>query len=118
MDVNYIGPIGMDVYHSATGGCDLSGFPDSCYLVEVGDAAGVEGPIIEGDLLVVDEQRCPHHDDVIVVNTGGSSRLHRTVRVGDRILAIPMVGPRNAFPITQEIFRGVVVCQHRRCFCP
>ena len=116
MNVNYIGPVGMDVRHPATCGCDFSGFPDSCYLVEVSDTAGVKGPIIEGDVLVVDEHRYPHHDDFIIVNSGCHSRLHRTVRMGDRMLAIPMLGPRNTFPITQEIFRGVVICQHRRFF--
>lgn len=116
MNVNYIGPVGMDARHPATRGCDFSGFPDSCYLVEVSDTAGVKGPIIEGDVLVVDEQRYPHHDDFIIVSIGHHSRLHRTVRMGDRMLAIPMLGPRNTFPVTQEIFRGVVICQHRRFF--
>lgn len=116
MDVNYIGPVGMDTSHPVTHGCDFSGFPDSCYLVEVSDTAGVEGPIIEGDLLVVDEQRYPHHDDFIIVNIGRHSKLHRMVSMGDRVLAIPMLGPRNAIAITPDIFRGVVICQHRRFF--
>lgn len=114
MDVNYIGPIGMDAHHPATRGCDFSGFPGSCYLVEVSAEAGIAGPIIEGDLLIVDEQRSPHHDDLIIANVGKRAQLHRIVRMADRLWAIPLVGARSSFQLTQDAFRGVVVCQHRR----
>ncbi|WP_378109857.1 hypothetical protein [Chromohalobacter sarecensis] len=36
-------------------GYDVSQFSSGCYLVEVSEDAGVEGPIIEGDVLVVAE---------------------------------------------------------------
>ncbi|MCK0745453.1 hypothetical protein [Chromohalobacter nigrandesensis] len=40
--------------HPAMRGYDVSQFSSGCYLVEVSEDAGVEGPIIEGDVLVVD----------------------------------------------------------------
>ncbi|ABE58763.1 hypothetical protein [Chromohalobacter israelensis] len=79
MRVHYVGPLVADLDHPAMRGYDASQFPSSCYLVEIGDDGGIEGPLIEGDVLVVDEQRPAGHADLVVdlwkVSSGSSRAI-------------------------------------------
>ncbi|MEA3250567.1 MAG: hypothetical protein U9Q35_03150 [Pseudomonadota bacterium] len=47
MIVNYLGPLSAGIDHPGLHGYDLSQFAPSCYLVEIGEDAGVDGPLIE-----------------------------------------------------------------------
>ncbi len=75
----------------ALGGYDLSQFAPSCYLVGVGEEAGVSGPVIEGE-----------------------QRLFKGHRIGGRIRLMPTAGPRESIWARQSDLRGVVVSQARR----
>ncbi|SDK67388.1 hypothetical protein [Billgrantia gudaonensis] len=114
MRVIYLGPLVAGMKHPALAGYDLSQFAPSCYLVEVGEDAGVCGPVIEGDLLVVDEARPAQHADLVVVEREGEQRLFKGHRIGGRIRLIPTVGPRESVWARQSDLRGVVVSQARR----
>ncbi|MDI5920436.1 hypothetical protein QLQ86_06530 [Halomonas sp. LR5S13] len=71
MRVNYLGPLCAGISHPALEGYDLKRFKPTCYLVEVSEEAGVFGPLREGDLLVVDEQKPAQHADLVI---GGGDR--------------------------------------------
>ncbi|RCV89709.1 S24 family peptidase [Billgrantia montanilacus] len=113
MRVNYLGPLiaGM---HPAMEGLNLKQFRASCYLVEVSDEAGVNGPIMEGDLLVVDEARKVGHADLVVAELEGEQRLFRTHRIGGAYRLLPTAGPRQSVIARVSDLRGVVVSQTRR----
>ncbi|QOR38220.1 hypothetical protein HNO52_06620 [Billgrantia diversa] len=70
--MNYLGPLCAGM-HPAMEGLNLKHFRASCYLVEVSDEAGVNGPIMEGDQLVVDEARPVRHADLVVAELTASS---------------------------------------------
>ncbi|MDN3526029.1 hypothetical protein QWY79_12215 [Halomonas sabkhae] len=57
MRLTYLGPAMPGHDHLAHQGLDARRLPPSCYLVEVCAGAGVEGEVIEGDVLVIDEAR-------------------------------------------------------------
>ncbi|GHE20132.1 hypothetical protein [Halomonas urumqiensis] len=113
MRVNYLGPLCGGISHPALEGYDLTYFTPSCYLVEVSDEAGVEGPVIEGDVLVVDESRVAQHADLVVVEREGL-RLFNSHRIGGQIRLIPPMDRSGSFPARQSDIRGVVVRQARR----
>jgi len=110
MRVNYLGPC-LFAKHPAMADLDHCRRP-SCYLVEVSAEAGVEGPIIEGDVLVVDEALPVQHADLVVVETGEGLRLFRSHRIGGSFRLLPASGGqgRKARP---ELCRGVVVHRAR-----
>lgn len=108
MKVTYIGPLCAGVEHPALAGIDLKQLSPSCYLVEVSDEAGVNGPIIEGDVLVVDEARPVEHADLVVVETGEGLSLYRSHRIGGGYRLMPAGGGQGHFARAQEC-RGVVV---------
>ncbi|GAA0587522.1 hypothetical protein ACFQH5_16745 [Halomonas salifodinae] len=114
MRLNYLGPACLGINHPALEGYDLSRFRPSCYLVEVSAEAGVDGPVIEGDVLVVDEARAPGHADLVVAEVEGEQRLFRTHRIGGRMRLMPTAGPRESIWARQLDLRGVVVSQARR----
>jgi DNA polymerase V len=111
MKVNYLGPACL-IEHPALADMMASQLPPSCYLVEVSDEAGVEGPVIEGDVLVVDEERPVQHADLVVVEVESQFRLYKSHRVGGRCRLVPASGVRGHFAQPQAC-RGVVVDQLR-----
>ena len=114
MRVNYLGPVCLGIEHPALKGYDLTRFRPSCYLVEVSEEAGVSGPLVEGDLLVVDEQKHAQHADLVVVEVDGEQRLFSSHRVGGQMRLMSTVGPRESVWARQAVLRGVVVSQARR----
>lgn len=113
MRVNYLGPCQL-AEHLALAGIDSDQLPSSCYLVEVSDEAGVDGPIIEGDVLVVDEARPVEHADLVVVDLDGEQRLFRSHRIGGSYRLMPAGGGQGHFASAQSC-RGVVVKALRAC---
>lgn len=114
MRVNYLGPLCMGIDHAALEGQNASAYGASCYLVEVSPEAGVDGPLIEGDVLVVDEARPAQHDDLVIVEVDGEQRLFNSLRVGGQLRLIPTAGPRESIWARQAELRGVVVRQARQ----
>lgn len=112
MQLNYLGPVGSGDGHPLAAEIVVERFPPSCYLVEVSAEAGVEGPIIEGDVLVVDEALPVQHADLVVVETGEGLVLFRSHRIGGGFRLLPAGGGqgRRARP---DQCRGVVVHQAR-----
>lgn len=117
MRLTYIGPALLDHDHPALEDLDAHRLPASCYLVEVSEEAGVDGPIIEGDVLVVDEARPVQHGDLVVVQGDEALRLCRSHRIGGRFRLLPTAGPREGFFARQLDCRGVVVHKARQCVC-
>lgn len=111
MKLNYIGPLCVGPEHPAVSHLMESAakLPPSCYLVEVSAEAGVDGPVIEGDVLVVDEARPVQHADLVVVQAGHALRLCRSHRIGGQFRLLPTAGPRDGFFARQQDCRGVVV---------
>ena len=114
MRVNYLGPLCAGIDHPALAGYDLTRFAPTCYLVEVSDEAGVAGPLMEGDLLVVDEQKTAQHADLVIVDVEGGQRLFSSHRIGGQLWMIPPVDRSGSFPARQSELRGVVVSQARQ----
>jgi hypothetical protein len=112
MQLNYLGPMGSGEGHPLVAEIAGERFPASCYLVEVRDGAGVAGPIIEGDVLVVDEARPMQHADLVVVETGEGLGLFLSHRVGGRFRLVP-AGGGQGHKARPELCRGVVVRQAR-----
>lgn len=111
MRIHYLGPLCLGIKHPALAGHELSNYPTSCYLVEVSAEAGVDGPVIEGDVLVVDEARAPGHADLVVAEMEGEQRLFRTHRIGGAFRLLPTAGPRHSLTARARDLRGVVVKQ-------
>ncbi|MCI0508625.1 hypothetical protein C8E00_103477 [Chromohalobacter marismortui] len=114
MRVHYVGPLVAGLDHPVMRGYDASQFSPSCYLVEVSEEAGVNGPLMEGDLLIVDEQKPAGHADLVVVDLEGEQRLFKSHRIGGRLRLMPTVGPKESLWARRSDLRGVVVSQARR----
>ncbi|SDK78115.1 hypothetical protein SAMN05661010_00060 [Modicisalibacter muralis] len=114
MVVNYLGPLVAGIDHPALRGYDVNQFAPSCYLVEIGEEAGVDGPLIEGDVLVVDEARTAQHDDLVIVDCDEEQRLYQAFRLGGSLLLIPPRDRSGSIRARQNMLRGVVVSQARR----
>ena len=114
MQLTYLGPLWAGLSHPVAAEIDAERFPPSCYLVEVSDGAGVAGPIIEGDVLVVDEARPVQHADLVVVETAEGLRLFRSHRIGGSFRMVPASGGQG-LRARVETCRGVVVRQARVC---
>lgn len=108
MLVKYLGPLHLKPDHPALYGCDLSQFSNSCYAVCVGEEAGVSGPLIEGDVLIVDEGRVPGHGDLVLAEVEAERRLFHYWRPGPRTLLRPVVGGGSLYAHTGNM-KGVVV---------
>lgn len=113
MRVNYLGPACLGIDLPALEGYDFSRFRSSCFLVEVSEDAGGGGPLMEGDLLVVDEQKPAQHADLVVVELDGEQRLFSSHRIGGRMWLMPTAGPSESILARQSDLRGVVVSQAR-----
>lgn len=114
MRVTYVGPLVPGMDHPAMRGYDLTQFSPSCFVVKVGEEAGIDGPLIEGVVLVVDEARTAQHDDLIVAEIEEEQRLFHTFRIGGGLLLIPPRDRSGAFRARRDLLRGVVVSQVRR----
>ncbi|SFH34975.1 LexA family protein [Modicisalibacter xianhensis] len=114
MRVTYLGPLIAGLQHPALHGYDLSHFSPSCFLVEVKEGAGLDGPLIEGDMLVVDEGRTPQHNDLVIALVEEEQCLFHAFRIGGSLLLIPPRGRDGAVPARWVDLRGVVVSQARR----
>ncbi|RAH37538.1 hypothetical protein [Halomonas sp. SL1] len=109
MRLTYIGPVLPGHDHPVLEELNARRLPPSCYLVEVGEDAGVDGEIIEGDVLVIDEARPVQHGDLVVVQGEDSLRLCRSHRVGGRFRLMRTSGPKESFFARQPDCRGVVI---------
>ena len=114
MQLTYLGPLCVGLSHPVAAEIDPARFPPSCYLVEVRDGAGVAGPIIEGDVLVVDEARPVQHADLVTVETDEGLRLFQSHRIGGRFRLVPASGGEGHLA-DPDTCRGVVVRQARIC---
>ena len=114
MQLTYLGPLCAGLSHPVASEIDAARFPPSCYAVEVCDGAGVSGPIIEGDLLVVDEARPVQHADLVVMETVEGLRLFRSHRIGGSFRMVPASGGEGLIA-RPSLCRGVVVRQARVC---
>ncbi|NWO08556.1 MAG: hypothetical protein HLX50_23460 [Alteromonadaceae bacterium] len=65
-------------------------------MIEVSEEAVVNGPLMEGDLLVVDEQKPAGHVDLVVVDLEGEQRLFKSHRIGGRMRLMPSGGLRES----------------------
>lgn len=115
MRLQYLGPALLGHDHPALASLEDRQWPPSCYLVEVGEDAGVDGEIIEGDVLVVDESRPVQHGDLVVVQADEALRLCRSHRIGGRFRLTRMAGPQESLWARQSECRGVVVETARVC---
>lgn len=111
MRVEYLGPL-LGAVHPALEGVEVRGYGPGCYLVEVSDEAGVDGLVIEGDCLVVDEARPVQHGDLVVVEVEREYRLFVSHRIGGRFRLLPAGGGQGHFA-HRSMVRGVVVHRER-----
>lgn len=109
MRLQYLGPALPGHDHPALEDLDARRLPPSCYLVEVTEDAGVDGEIIEGDVLVIDEARPVQHGDLVAVQGEDALRLCRSHRIGGRFRLMRTAGPPEGFFARPEDCRGVVV---------
>lgn len=109
MRLTYIGPVLPSHDHPVIEELDARWLPPSFYLVEVGEDAGVDGEIIEGDVPVIDEARPVQHGGLVVVQSEDCLRLCRSHRVGGRFRLMRTSGPKESFFARQPDCRGVVV---------
>jgi len=114
MQVNYVGPLCLGIDHPALEGYDTSRFGPSCYLVEVPEQAGVSGPLMEGDVLIVEEGRVPQHDDLVIAQVEDEQCLFHAFRIGGGLLLVPPLDRSGSLPARRSDLRGVVVSQARR----
>ncbi|SDG27349.1 hypothetical protein SAMN05216571_10814 [Onishia taeanensis] len=112
MRVNYLGPALLGLDHPALENLDAWRLPPSCYLVEVSEEAGVDGEIIEGDVLVVDEARPVQHGDLVVVVIDEAYQLFQGHRIGGAVRLLPASGGQGMTARTDHC-RGVVVHRAR-----
>lgn len=57
MRVTYLGPMMMANKHPVAAELKEQAFPASCFAVEVCSGEGIERPVMEGDVLVVNEDQ-------------------------------------------------------------
>ncbi|MBY5930802.1 hypothetical protein KUV86_16975 [Halomonas sp. DP8Y7-3] len=112
MRVHYLGPA-LPEFLPQSIELDANLLSPMRYLVEVHDEAGVEGDVIEGDLLVVDESRPIQHDDLVIVQSEDALRVFRCHRMGGRLLLIPTVRPSESVFAYRSDCRGVVIHRAR-----
>lgn len=112
MRVTYLGPALREFLPPSL---DLNAglLSSSRYLVEVMDEAGVDGKVIEGDVLVVDESRPVQHDDLVIVQAEDALRIFRSHRMGGQMLLIPTVRPSESVFAYRSDCRGVVIHRAR-----
>lgn len=112
MRLHYLGPAMLGIDHPAGAAFDRADLSPSCFAAEVTPEAGVDGELIEGDLLLVDESRSPSHDDLIVIEADGALRLRRAHRIGGAFYLVPPTGGGGTMA-NHRMMRGVVVAFER-----
>lgn len=108
MRLHYLGPAMLGIDHPAGAAFDCAALPPSCFAAEVTPEAGVDGELIEGDLLLVDESRSPSHDDLVVIEADGCLCLRRAHRIGGGFYLVPVAGGAGVMA-SRRMLRGVVV---------
>ncbi|WP_110675926.1 hypothetical protein [Salinicola sp. RZ23] len=111
MRVSYLGPALVVRDHPAIQHMPVSDLPASCYLAEVVAGAGVEGELIEGDVLVADEGRVAGHGDLVVARDDGARLCaYRAHRVGADLRLVPVGG---GAPVMASRVSGTAVVVRR-----
>lgn len=113
MKVNYLGPLAECANHPAIQEMPISDLPASSFLVEVAPDAGVDGELMEGDVLVADENRITEYGDVVLAcDEYDEMRVYHSHRVGGCLRLVPM-GGGEAVPASALDCVGVVVRRAR-----
>ncbi|WP_342595493.1 hypothetical protein AAGT95_03010 [Salinicola lusitanus] len=113
MKVNYLGPLAECANHPAIQEMPISDLPASSFLVEVAPDAGVDGELMEGDVLVADENRITEYGDVVLAcDEYDEMRAYHSHRVGGCLRLVPM-GGGEAVPASALDCVGVVVRRAR-----
>ncbi|OLO05094.1 hypothetical protein [Salinicola socius] len=113
MKVTYLGPVAECADHPAIQEMPVSDLPASSFLVEVAPDAGVDGELIEGDVLVGDENRIAEYGDVVLAcDECDEMRAYHSHRIGGYLRLVPM-GGGQAVPATSLDCVGVVVRRAR-----
>lgn len=81
--------------------------------MELREGAGFEGPLIEGDVLIVDESRMVSNEDLAIAKLEGEHLLARVWRIGGRVRLVPLRGRESLFA-REDMLLGVVISQARR----
>lgn len=113
MQASYLGPANDCRCHPSLRPYDTGPFPPTCYLLQASASAGVLGPVIEGDVLVVDEARMPCHGDLVAVMHQQEIELFEAIALGPRY-RYRRVGGRETMRVPVEQLKGVVVSLVRR----
>ncbi|KAA0016662.1 hypothetical protein F0A16_16430 [Salinicola corii] len=91
----------------------MSDLPASSFLVEVSPGAGIDGELIEGDVLVADEKRITEYGDLVLAcDEYDEMRAYRSHRIGGYLRLVPM-GGGHAVPASALDCVGVVVRRAR-----
>lgn len=112
MRVHYLGPAFPGLTEPCVSTLGIQDVSADHYLVEVSDEAGVEGEVIEGDVLVVDESKVLQHGDLAILEVEKQLRLFRSHRVGGAHFMSEVGGGFGLYAKVRD-FRGVVVCKRR-----
>ena len=81
--------------------------------MELREGAGFDGPLIEGDVLIVDESRMVSNEDLAIAKLEGEHLLARGWRIGGRVRLVPLRGRESLFA-REDMLLGVVISQARR----
>lgn len=81
--------------------------------MELREGAGFEGPLIEGDVLIVDESRMVSNEDLAIAKLEGEHLLARVWRIGGRVRLVPLRDRESLFA-REDMLLGVVISQARR----
>lgn len=112
MKLIYLGPTALAASHPALSGVDCGCLPPSCFAVEATSEAGIDGAVIEGDVLLVDERQAPGHDDLVVVERDKVLLLYRAHRIGGGFRLLALAGGEGV-TASPDACRGVVISQAR-----
>ncbi|WP_322528539.1 hypothetical protein R5R73_01255 [Salinicola sp. LHM] len=113
MKVSYLGPVAAASDHPAIQEMPVSDLPATSFLVEVAPGAGVDGELIEGDVLVADENRIAKYGDLILAcDEYDEMRAYHSHRIGGYLRLVP-VGGGQVVPASMLDCVGVVVRRAR-----
>lgn len=113
MKVTYLGPVAECADHPAIQEMPVSDLPFSSFLVEVAPDAGIDGELMEGDVLVADENRIAEYGDLVLAcDECDEMRAYHSHRIGGYLRLVPM-GGGQAVPATSLDCVGVVVRRAR-----
>ena len=113
MRVNYLGPLLVSNDHPAVQEMPVSDLPASCFLVEVSPEAGVDGELIEGDVLVADENCVAAHGDLVLARDASQQlRAYHSHRIGGCLRLMPVGGGQS---VTASVVQCAGVVVRRSC---